>query len=380
MTLSEAMRLPRQSLFDALNIGTGKGLKIAVDSGTYILPYYIQVVVDGNTIASLDKGDDVLLDSGSFTLTPDHLTDDYESLWKAFGPDGSVVGSGTLDGTPVEISGIVSEFHIYGSLYGDYPASTDFTVGYAAVGGIFTVMHSLFPEVDYLSPEMDMDYLTSHSGTKAISNAVRIQLVKDGEDVQGVPMIKTLSNRAVIALCNQIAMRFGDSWDHIYDVLQAEYNPLENYNMKEEVKPDTYDQEDIPAGWNKQTTREVNQNVSVSDSGSHSQTDVWGFNSSAAVPSAKVTNDKTVTTSGDAEDNYETVTETEVTGRKKLHKGTVETERSGNIGVTTSQQMAQAEIDLRIKNHMEDIIFRDVDQVLTTEGYAPILSPSINLI
>lgn len=380
MTLSEAMRLPRQSLFDALNIETGKGLKIAVDTGSYVLPYYIQVVVGGNTVASLDKGDEVLLDSGSFTLTPDHLTDDYESLWKAFGPDGSVVGSGTLDGTPVEISGIVSEFHIYGSLYGDYPASTDFTVGYAAVGGIFTVMHSIFPGVDYLFPEMDLDYLTSHSGTKAISNAVRIQLFKDGEDVTDVPMIKTLSNRAVIALCNQIAMRFGEAWDHIYEVLQAEYHPLENYNMTEETKPDTYDQDDIPVGWQRSTTRSVNQDVTVSELGAHDQTDVYGFNSSNPVPASKVTKDYSVNTAGDKDDNYETVVETEVTGRKTLHKGSVKVERSGNIGVTTTQQMAEAEIQLRIKNHMEDIIFADVDQILTTAGYAPILSKTLKII
>ena len=380
MTLSEAMRLPRQSLFDALNIESGKGLKIAVDSGSYFLPYTIQVVVDGNTVASLDKGDEVLMDSGFFTLTPDHLTDDYESLWKAFGPDGSVVGSGYLDGTPFETSGIVSELHIYDTLYGDYPASTDFTVGYAAVGGIFTVMHSLFPGADFLFPEMDMDYLTSHSGTKAISNAVRIQLFKDGEDVTDVPMIKTLSNRAVIALCYQIAMRFGEAWNHIYDVLQAEYHPLENYNMKEETKPDTYDQDDIPVGWQRSTTRSVNQDVTVSEQGAHDQTDVYGFNSSDPVPASKVTKDYSMNTSGDKDDNYETVVETEVTGRKTLHKGSIKVERSGNIGVTTTQQMAEAEIQLRIKNHMEDIIFSDVDQILTTAGYAPILSKTLKII
>lgn len=380
MTLSEAMRLPRQSLFDALNIETGKGLKIAVDTGSFFLPYTIQVVVDGSTVASLDKGDEVLLDSGSFTLTPDHLTDDYESLWKAFGPDGSVVGSGSLDGTPVEISGIVSELHIYDTLYGDYPASTDFTVGYAAVGGIFTVLSSMFPDVEYINAGMDEDYLMNHSGTKAISNGVRMQLVKDGDDVMDVPVIKTLSNRAVINLCMQIARRFGDAWDHIWGVLQAEYHPLENYNMKEETKPDTYDQDDIPVGWQRSTTRSVNQDVTVSELGAHDQTDVYGFNSSDPVPASKVTKDYSVNTAGDKDDNYETVVETEVTGRKTLHKGSIKVERSGNIGVTTTQQMAEAEIQLRIKNHMEDIIFSDVDQILTTAGYAPILSKTLKII
>ena len=42
--------------------------------------------------------------------------------------------------------------------------------------------------------------------------------------------------------------------------------------------------------------------------------------------------------------------------------------------------MLQSELDLRIKNHMEDIIFNDADQILTTAGYAPILSEQIFII
>ena len=368
----------RQSLFDALNIAPEPGLTIRMDQeGPTIYAGTLTVSIDGTTVASLRNGQSYATSSGSVTLNVTDL-EDYEAYIRIYGPDGSLVYDGALDGTGYITVDPISEIVLYKFKYLTTSQATAIEGAVIPRAGIFATLKAL-TSAEYFSDVMDQDYLMDHSGSKAISNAVLMHLIKYGEDVEGAP-VRVLSKQSVIDLCYQILTRFGDAWAKIYATLQAEYNPLENYNMKEEVKPDTYDQEDIPAGWNKQTRREVNQNVSVSDSGSHNQTDVWGFNSSAAVPSAKVTTDGTVTTSGDADDNYETVTETEVTGRKKLHKGSVQTERSGNIGVTTSQQMAQAEIDLRIKNHMEDIIFRDVDQVLTTEGYAPILSPSINLI
>ena len=371
--LPEMMR-PRQSLFDALNVPTGGGVTIKNEYEGF--GGYVSIYIDGDIVGTLQNHETRDVSTGKFSLIGD--IEDYMPQYKAYDAEGVLVAVGELNGTPLETEIPIAEIVIYSWQYSDTSTETAFDVGYIPKGGIFTTLKAL-TGAEYFSEVMDQDYLMDHSGTKAISNAVLMHLIKYGEEVEGAP-VKVLSKQSVIDLCHQILSRFGDAWAKIYATLQAEYNPLENYNMKEEVKPDTYDQEDIPAGWNKQTKREVNQNVSVSDSGSHNQTDVWGFNSSTGVPSAKVTTDGTVTTSGDADDNYETVTETEVTGRKKLHKGSVQTERSGNIGVTTSQQMAQAEIDLRIKNHMEDIIFRDVDQVLTTEGYAPILSPSINLI
>ena len=40
--------------------------------------------------------------------------------------------------------------------------------------------------------------------------------------------------------------------------------------------------------------------------------------------------------------------------------------RSGNIGVVSSQQMIQSELDLRRQN-FADILFRDLDKLLTLE-------------
>ena len=43
--------------------------------------------------------------------------------------------------------------------------------------------------------------------------------------------------------------------------------------------------------------------------------------------------------------------------------------RSGNIGVTTSQQMIQAERDLWLWNFFHSVVFPDVDKVLTIPIY-----------
>ena len=62
-------------------------------------------------------------------------------------------------------------------------------------------------------------------------------------------------------------------------------------------------------------------------------------------------------------------TETEKTGTyqsKTTYNTTLK--RSGNVGVTTSQQMAQSEIELWKWLYFEDV-FKDLDKILTLDTY-----------
>ena len=59
---------------------------------------------------------------------------------------------------------------------------------------------------------------------------------------------------------------------------------------------------------------------------------------------------------------------TETEGMLEDNKREEELRRSGNIGVTTSQQMIQSEIELR-KHNLEDIIFMNMDEVLFLDYY-----------
>ena len=101
------------------------------------------------------------------------------------------------------------------------------------------------------------------------------------------------------------------NWEKMWDALKAEYNPIHNYNMTESW-------EDHSEGTGDGT----------------SQRDVAGYNeNSTLVHDSKLT-----------DNNSSEVDST--------HEG----QRSGNIGVTTSQQMVEAELALRAKHNMYQII------------------------
>ena len=74
------------------------------------------------------------------------------------------------------------------------------------------------------------------------------------------------------------------------------------------------------------------------------------------------------TESADGDDNKETKSHTQTGYLEETESGKRTLTRSGNIGVTTSQQMIQSEIDLWSWNFIESV-FADVDSVLTIQVY-----------
>lgn len=353
--------LPRESLFDALNVPTGGGITIKNEytgfGGDVI------VLVDDNIVATLANNDAYDVSTGEFSLIGD--IPDYMPQYRAYDTDGTLIASGDLDGTSLETTTPIAEIIVYNWLYSDTSTETAFDVGYIPKGGIFAALAGLTGKA-YFTDSMDADYLTTHSGTKAVSNAVWAYLVKYGEDVEGAP-VRVLSSAGIIALAKLIWQRYGDAWEHIYNALIAEYEPLENYKMHEETSPDLTDTYGVSDDYEKRRHTETNADVDT-------ETSVYGFNSSSPVPSGKSN------TSGNALNNNAEDVETQKGTRTEKKTGKTTVDRSGNIGVTTSQQMLESEIQVRIKNHMDDIIYNDCDQVLTTAGFAPILSPTINII
>ena len=105
---------------------------------------------------------------------------------------------------------------------------------------------------------------------------------------------------------------------------------------------------------------------------------VYGFNSSAAVPSGGqeqiATGTNTETHTGTEQNQYnlsdtDTGTQTLLDGGSDTHTRNYELTRSGNIGVTTSQQMIQSERDLWVWNFFHEVVFPDIDRVLTLQIY-----------
>ena len=122
------------------------------------------------------------------------------------------------------------------------------------------------------------------------------------------------------------------------DVMKATYNPIENYDSNEESTTTTgLKEENFKKGTNTDTT-EVGQGQITTKS------DVTSYESNTFADADKVTTDEaartTTTTLGERTD-IRTEKEHIDKFNKHIH---------GNIGVTTSQQMIESELELRKRN------------------------------
>ena len=108
------------------------------------------------------------------------------------------------------------------------------------------------------------------------------------------------------------------------DALAIEYAPLENYDRHEDWT-DTLDSDGTS---NTTGTNDTSTSGTVT-------TDVSAYDSSSYQPTDKVTSSETI-------DNDTTESNTSTLDNEGVHTGRIH----GNIGVTTSQQMLEAELDL----------------------------------
>ena len=122
------------------------------------------------------------------------------------------------------------------------------------------------------------------------------------------------------------------------DAMKSTYNPIENYDSNEEtITTIGVKEENFKKGKNTDTT-EVGQGVITTKS------DVTSYESNKFADADKVTTDEsartTTTTLGERTDIR----------TEKEHIDKFEKRIHGNIGVTTSQQMIESELELRKRN------------------------------
>ena len=281
-------------------------------------------------------------------------------------------------------------------------------------GAIFTDLETnhleAFSWLNDIGGILDAEYLGNHSGNKETSPLIDDFIETNYEEEIQHPLVLTSEQRGLLA--NIVANKFANKWTRLYAIMLAEYNPIENYSMVEEETPDITKQysvsdnysvtNEITKAINKTTTetpsndykvteeRKVNTDLSV-ETDTSTSADVYGFNSVTPVPSNEGSGGSTVTTTGDedtnkettiktqegymtiteegsAQDNIETNTQSQTGYKQETESGTRTLTRSGNIGVTTSQQMIESEIALWQWNFF-DMIFKDVDTVLTSPKY-----------
>lgn len=260
-----------------------------------------------------------------------------------------------------------------------------------------------------ISSKLDIAYLGNHAGQKLISPMLR-QFVEDGEI--------SAENRTTIA--SVLFTLYNDNWSREYATLSAEYNPIENYSMTEQMTDDKteieYGRTDTASSSNEHsiegsesyihntmdkttgTTTDTKSGSEVRTPISKQDNRVYAFNtpqSDIAKKTSEVINTGTDTTKFDDVRNEQSQnSEVKTTGTdttqyndrkdkdtgassnvasgKDTHTRNYVLTRAGNIGVTTSQQMLESERalwDAKVWNFFETVVFPDVDRALTLAIY-----------
>lgn len=265
----------------------------------------------------------------------------------------------------------------------------DVYANYLTDGGVFSTMENA-PWADTISGiNLDIVYLDGHSGERYCSNFINHRLNDSG--------VLSSDNRMFIA--NTLLSIFGIQWTRLWATMKpVEYDPLTNYKMEETVEgtesstrtPDltkgdtgtvqTTGQDKRTPNLTRNGTGTVNDNGSATNT---NQNGIWGFNSSASVPSdmsdGTATNENTTTrdltetetgtdttdrTNTDTYNRSYTETGTDTTAGTSSRKLT----RTGNIGTNTFQNLLQQERNIWMYDFFEQV-FKDVDSVLTIPIY-----------
>lgn len=290
-------------------------------------------------------------------------------------------------------------------------------------GGIFSTLQT-FPvpwKNENISVALDMEYHGNISGEKIVSPLV--EKIRDGDTLTETE--KTMLATSILAVC-------GVNWGKQWKTLSLEYDPIENYSMREQMTND-----ETVTEYGKSTTRTDNlthkktgtetatvdgtdtrtDDLSHVKTGTETRTDdltdtttpnlttntanmVHGFNSSEGVPTGEQvgteTGTNTVKHTGTEQRQYnltdtdtgtqttkrtgtdetafnttdtDTGTQTVLDGGSDTHTRNYTLTRSGNIGVTTSQQMIESERALWVWNFFRNVVFPDIDRVLTIQIY-----------
>lgn len=138
------------------------------------------------------------------------------------------------------------------------------------------------------------------------------------------------------------------SFERVWSAVNLEYNPIENYDRQEDETTTGTRQhsgQDVTSG-STNSQRSTADTREITDSGNVTNK-IAGFDASALVDHDSGTSSRSGTDSASGTDNTTGTERTELThGEKIADAGTRSSRIHGNIGVTTSQQMLESELDL----------------------------------
>ena len=237
---------------------------------------------------------------------------------------------------------------------------------------------------------LDTDYTMAVSGSKIISPLVS-RILGDSA---------TLTTQQYQQLANIIWMRCWKRWHHLWELYYvAEYAPLQNYDMTE-TESGTLDRtygkthtrtDDLEDETTHGMTRTRTDNLQHGRTDSSTTTPaiteaskVYGFNSATPSGDSETTRTGTETVSGTSTDtDTGTVTDADSGTDTVTRTGTVTDEdggtdsdehsrtltRSGNIGVTSSQDLIMQDMKVWQWMYFQDVVYHDLDVLLTIPIY-----------
>ena len=227
--------------------------------------------------------------------------------------------------------------------------------------GIFTALQEMSVPWQSLNmeTELDLEYYNNISGQKIISPLTYSMMI--GE---------TLTLNDLDVLATVIFKIYSVRWNKLWDTLSFEYDPIQNYSMTEIM---TDDETVIEYGKVKDGTNTRTPNLTETETPNvtrETEMNRFGFNSSEPVPSDTETETQTGTDTTTTTGTDETeIDSTETDSGSDTHTRNYTLSRAGNIGVTTSQEMIESERKLWMWDFFHDIVFPDIDRVLTINIY-----------
>ena len=238
-------------------------------------------------------------------------------------------------------------------IYPDWIDGTGFfSTLYTVINSQVETMPEWLPDSNF-AEKLNLEYHGNNSGDKPVSNLV--QKFYDANPPRENYMEK---------VAGMFYALHANSIERMWAVYVSEYNPIENYSMTESGT-------DTKTGTDTLTYKGTTQNAQTGtqrlQGETHTTGNIYGFNSANPTPADKADGssdttrtDNLTNTQSFTNRNDETEYNTELS-----HEMT----RSGNIGVTTSQQMLQSELELWKWNFYKTYLFPLVDTILTLPIY-----------
>lgn len=204
--------------------------------------------------------------------------------------------------------------------------------------------------------ELDLYFLTHYGQRNAFASCLDQFAGTDG----------TISGNNLKRLADLVYHVNARKWEHLFEVYNADYNPIENTDFVEEVTEDNSNTRVIDS--DKSSSGNGTNIATGSASGSdNGNTNRYGFNSNSAVGERTEGRTSSTTTSNRVEtrDNSSDSEDTNITDNedKKLTR-----RKHGNIGVIDNATMLQKSVDFW-KWSFIDAVCKDICEIIALSIY-----------